>query len=116
MTRQITFRQLGKRLRYIRDRLDITQKEVAQELGITQVSVAGVAKGEDGVASSTLFSLLLFYSKWVSIDHLLSDQFSEADEERIFNKHFEMHSVAREKLRMLREQVDRVLDDAIEMI
>lgn len=116
MTDKITFKQLGRRLRFIRDRLDITQKDVATELGITQVSVSRVEKGEDGVASAVLFSLLLFYSKWVSLDYLMGKDFSEADEERIFDKHFELHSVAKEKLRMLKEQVCKIIDDTVEMI
>ena len=100
---------LGKRLRDIRIRCGITQKEVAAELKVTQSAVSKVECG-GVVVSPILLKFLSYYMTQVNIDVLLSDEWELiGDDDRLFNKNVEINSVAAEKVKMLREDIDKSL-------
>lgn len=105
----VTVRELGKRLKLVRQKLGLSQSEVAKEINSSQLTISKVERGEN-VLSSSFLSILLFYSKSVNIDFLLRKEFDPSNE-LLLNKNFSANSVVKQKLSGLRSDLDEKIDD-----
>ena len=105
----VTVKELGKRLKLVRQKLGLSQSEVAKEINSSQLTISKVERGEN-VLSSSFLSILLFYSKSVNIDFLLRKEFDPSNE-ILLNKNFSAHSVVKQKLSGLRSDLDEKIDD-----
>ena len=93
---------LGERLRQIRKRLGITQKELAIATRLSQSAVSRLENGEE-VYASVLQTMLLYYHEKISLDFLFCRDF-DIDNNRLFN-----HSV--EEIRHIQtEQIQHIAD------
>nr|MBQ4455925.1 helix-turn-helix domain-containing protein [Clostridia bacterium] len=70
-------KKTGARVRYVRSLLDMTQTEVAEMTGLTKTCVSRMEGGK-AVTAASLLKLLVFYSEYVRIDVMLSDDMWEA--------------------------------------
>lgn len=105
----VTVKELGKRLKLVRQKLGLSQSEVAKEINSSQLTISKVERGEN-VLSSSFLSILLFYSKSVNIDFLLRKEFDPSNE-ILLNKNFSANSVVKQKLSGLRSDLDEKIDD-----
>lgn len=99
----IDMKELGRRLKLIRQHLGLTQTEVGNQLNTSQLMVYRIEKGEN-VLSPLLLSMLCFYSQSVSMDYLFSKNFN-IDDENAFNKDYALNSVVKAKLNEMKEDI-----------
>ena len=109
-TETIDVKEMGRRFKLIRRKIGMSQTEVGEKLGTTQLMVFRVEKGEN-VLSPFFLDMLLFYSQYISFDALLANHF-DIEDESLFNKDFEVNIVVKEKLAALRENILAKLDEA----
>lgn len=107
--RTINVEEMGRRFKLIRRKIGMSQTEVGQILGTTQLMVFRIEKGEN-VLSPFFLDMLLFYSQYISFDALLANHF-DIEDESLFNKDFEVNKVVKEKLAALRENILAKLDE-----
>lgn len=98
---------LGQRLRDIRKDLGLTQVNVANELNVAQSMVSKVEKGLP-VLSPVVIGYMLFVAKRCNINYLMSDQFDIMDKEALYDVAFSLNSIARAKVEMLQQELDKI--------
>ena len=69
-------KELGRRLQAVRQKLGLTQSDVADKIGVSYLSISRMERG-DSVSSSTLMKVLDLYSPDVSLNALFADNFPE---------------------------------------
>jgi len=106
---------VGERLKNIRVDLGMTQSHVANDLNINQSMVSKIENGQV-VHSDTLLAMLVYYGQVANISFLLSEEFSLANRDILYNKNKILASVAKEKLKLLREEFDKSVDDILEFL
>jgi transcriptional regulator with XRE-family HTH domain len=67
--------QLGKRLRTVRELFNMSQTEVAEQIGVTQTYIHRLEKG-NRINSDFLINVLVFYSRYISLDRLFDEKVS----------------------------------------
>jgi len=105
----LTITSLGERLRLCRQTLGYTQQQVAKEMGINQSVISKIESGAV-VYSNILFSLLLFYAKYVDLNALFADEFDMTEQQILFSQKEAMLSLTIEKIDMLKQDVIQQLD------
>lgn len=105
---KITYKEIGNRIKDIRNYLLMTQQQVADATG---VSVLTVSKAENGksITSESLFKLLLFCSNYISLDFLFANDFTIVNAEN-YAKSFSMNSVVKARLEMIRGETNMLLE------
>lgn len=79
-------RILGQRLRQIRKRLGITQKQLAEATNLTQSVMSRMEKGEE-IYASALLSIIYFYQGKINLNYLFSPDFNvESDRLLSYNE------------------------------
>ena len=95
-------RILGERLRLIRTRLGLSQKQLAAAIRQTQPAISRLENGEE-VYASVLLAALHFYQSKVSLDNLFAQDFNTEDERLLFYS-------PEEKRQSLNQQLDLMAD------
>lgn len=98
----IDSRILGERLRLMRNRLGMTQTQLAMAVGQTQPAISRLEKGEE-VYASVMLAVLHFYQGKFSLDNLFAQHFNTEDE-RLF------YFSPEEKRQSLSQQLDLMAD------
>lgn len=107
-THTIDMPTFTSRLRDVRILLGLTQKEVAEQSGVTALNVSRT-ETSGKVRSDVFLQLIVFYSTYVSIDVLLDDRAwlsAMEDKDLLLHKPY-MDSVLGEKLRIMEEHIRR---------
>ena len=123
--KSVDVKEMGRRFKLVRQRLGMTQTQVANELGTSQLMIFRIEKGEN-VLSPFFLGLLMFYSQSVSLEALLGKTF-DIEDENMFSKTYSLNSIVKAKLEILREEVlaqlnetgkklGEELDDSIDML
>lgn len=107
--KKLDMKELGRRFKQIRQHLGLTQTEVANQLGTSQLMIYRTEKGES-ILSPLLLSTILFYSKSVSLEALFSKNF-DIEDERVFDKNYALNSIVKAKLNVLRDDILTKLQD-----
>lgn len=104
----ITYKEIGNRIKDIRNYLLMTQQQVADAIG---VSVLTISKAENGkqIASESFFKLLLYCSNYISLDFLFAKDFTIVNAEN-YTKSFSMNSVVKARLEMIRGETNLLLE------
>lgn len=110
IVKTIDVKEMGMRFKLIRQKLGITQTNLAEQLGTSQVMIYRIEKGEK-IMSSLFLKLVLFFAPHVSLDALFAKQF-DIDDERIFSKDYSVNILVKEKLDALREEMTAKLSEA----
>lgn len=105
----ITVKEIGRRLKLVRQRLGLSQTDVAKEINSSQLTISKAERGEN-ILSSSFLAILLFYAQSVNVDLLLRKHFDPADE-NLMNKDFSANSIVRQKLTLLKEDIDQQISD-----
>ena len=92
----------GERLRQIRKRLGITQKQLAEATNLTQSVMSRLENGEE-IYGSALLSIFYYYQGKVSLDYLFSPDF-DAQSDRLLS------SFKEGELQSFRHQLDIIAD------
>lgn len=108
--KSVDVKEMGRRFKLVRQRLGMTQTQVANELGTSQLMIFRIEKGEN-VLSPFFLGLLMFYSQSVSLEGLLAKKF-DIEDESLFNKTFSLNSIVKAKLSMFRDDMLAKLDEA----
>ena len=98
----IDSRILGERLRLIRTRLGLSQKQLAAAIRQTQPAISRLENGEE-VYASVLLAALHFYQSKVSLDNLFAQDFITEDERLLFYS-------PEEKRQNISQQLDLMAD------
>lgn len=105
LLRKIGIKEMGARLKSVRQLIGLSQTEVANETDTTQLTISKMERGES-VLSSKFLAVLLFYSQSVSMDYLFGKEFDPADP-NLMNKNYSLNSVVKQKLILLKEDMDK---------
>lgn len=108
-TEDISVAELGMRFAKIRKKLNLTQKQVATELGLSQKKVSTIENGVN-VLSSIFMPMFCYYTQFVSADALLAKDF-DVEDPQLFSKDYAASSVAKAMVQMLREDLMHEMDD-----
>ena len=107
--KKLDMKELGRRFKQIRQHLGLTQTEVANQLGTSQLMIYRIEKGES-ILSPLFLSTILFYSKSVSLEALFSKNF-DIEDEKVFDKSYALNSIVKAKLDELRDDILTKLQD-----
>jgi len=110
IVKTIDVKEMGMRFKLIRQKLGITQTNLAEQLGTSQVMIYRIEKGEK-IMSSLFLKLVLFFAPHVSLDALFAKQF-DIEDERVFSKDYSVNTLVKEKLDALREEMTAKLSEA----
>jgi len=110
IVKTIDVKEMGMRFKLIRQKLGITQTNLAEQLGTSQVMIYRIEKGEK-IMSSLFLKLELFFSPHVSLDALFAKQF-DIEDERVFSKDYSVNTIVKERLAALREEMTAKLSEA----
>ena len=110
IVKTIDVKEMGMRFKLIRQKLGITQTNLAEQLGTSQVMIYRIEKGEK-IMSSLFLKLVLFFAPHVSLDALFAKQF-DIEDERVFSKDYSVNTIVKEKLDALREEMTAKLSEA----
>lgn len=110
VVKTIDVKEMGMRFKLIRQKLGITQTNLAEQLGTSQVMIYRIEKGEK-IMSSLFLKLVLFFAPHVSLDALFAKQF-DIEDERVFSKDYSVNTIAKERLAALREEMTAKLSEA----
>ena len=102
--RTMDLKLLGQRLRQIRKHLGITQKMLAEEIGLTQPALSRIENGEE-VYASVLVAVLNFYQDKISLDYLFSEEFDVNSDRLVY--------FVQENVRKLLDHHLAIVEDAI---
>ena len=106
----IDVKEMGMRFKLIRQKLGITQTNLAEQLGTSQVMIYRIEKGEK-IMSSLFLKLVLFFAPHVSLDAIFAKQF-DIDDERVFSKDYCVNTIVKERLAALREEITAKISEA----
>lgn len=106
---ELDVKELGRRLAIIRKKLDMTQSEVAEEVGTSQYQISKIECGGKCM-SSLLLKLLVFYGKSISLDKLLGKTFDE--QEKLTSSQYALNTIVKAKLVLLKEELVRNLTES----
>ncbi len=106
----VDVKEMARRFKLIRQRLGLTQTDLANQLGTTQLMIHRVEKGEN-VMSPLFLSLILFYSHSISMEALFAKNF-DIEDESIFSKDYAVNSIVKAKLETIRDTYLKKLKNA----
>jgi transcriptional regulator with XRE-family HTH domain len=106
---EVDVHDIGRRFAQIRKKIGLSQSEVAAQLGMAQIKVSKLERG-DNILSPHFLKMLLFYSQHVSTEVLLSRHF-DIDDPQLWNKDYAMNSLAKAKLQILRDDLTKAMAD-----
>lgn len=113
----ITLREIGRRLKEVRNYFNLTQSQIADELGLTQNNVSRLETGRE-LGSEKLILFLAYYSKYINIDAIFDERFDMFSDETVkFSKHLHLDTIVAEKIRMMdkaRKAFNQQMDVEIE--
>jgi len=110
IVKTIDVKEMGMRFKLIRQKLGITQTNLAEQLGTSQVMIYRIEKGET-IMSSLFLKLVLFFAPHVSLDALFAKQF-DIEDERVFSKDYSVNTIVKERLAALREEITAKISEA----
>lgn len=97
----LTPQELGKRLQLVRQGLNLTQTEVAREIGTNQIKISKIEQG-NSVTTPIFLRLIAFYAQSISLDVLFSEKLDFVTFENLFNQDFVKSKIIKEKLKAVR--------------
>ena len=86
LIKNVDVKEMGRRFKLVRQRLGLTQTDVANELDTTQLMIHRIEKG-DNILSPLFLATILFYSRSVSLEGLLGKNF-DIEDESLFSKDY----------------------------
>ena len=102
LIKNVDVKEMGRRFKLVRQRLGLTQTDVANQLNTTQLMIHRIEKG-DNILSPMFLALLLFYSRSVSLEGLLSKNF-DIEDESLFSKDYAVNTIIKAKLNAIRDE------------
>ena len=72
--KELSFEQVGKRLRWIRTQSALTREQFAEQVGISPQFLAEIENGKKGMSAGTLFKICNAFN--VSADYILMGKMS----------------------------------------
>ncbi len=102
LCKSVDVKEMGRRFKLVRQRLGLTQTDVANQLDTTQLMIHRIEKG-DNILSPMFLALLLFYSRSVSLEGLLAKNF-DIEDESLFNKDYAVNTIVKAKLNAIRDE------------
>ena len=110
LIKNVDVKEMGRRFKLVRQRLGLTQTDVANQLDTTQLMIHRIEKG-DNILSPMFLALLLFYSRSVSLEGLLSKNF-DIEDESLLSKDYALNTIVKAKLNAIRDEYLGKLKDA----
>ena len=102
LIKNVDVKEMGRRFKLVRQRLGLTQTDVANQLNTTQLMIHRIEKG-DNILSPMFLALLLFYSRSVSLEGLLSKNF-DIEDESLFSEDYAVNTIVKAKLNAIRDE------------
>ena len=102
LIKNVDVKEMGRRFKLVRQRLGLTQTDVANQLDTTQLMIHRIEKG-DNILSPLFLAVILFYSRSVSLEGLLGKNF-DIDDESLFSKDYALNSIVKAKLNAIRDE------------
>ena len=102
LIKNVDVKEMGRRFKLVRQRLGLTQTDVANQLNTTQLMIHRIEKG-DNILSPLFLAVILFYSRSVSLEGLLGKNF-DIDDESLYSKDYALNSIVKAKLNAIRDE------------
>ena len=108
LIKNVDVKEMGRRFKLVRQRLGLTQTDVANELDTTQLMIHRIEKGDniqkgDNILSPLFLATILFYSRSVSLEGLLGKNF-DIEDESLFSKDYAVATIVKAKLNAISEE------------
>lgn len=103
---EMTIETLGTRFRILRNNINMTQKDLAEEIGISKLAYLRMESGHK-ISADVLFKCLLYYSRIINLDVLFDKriwELAQLDKDLLFKK-VHMSSVVHRKYQLLRDSM-----------
>lgn len=106
----MTLETLGARFRSLRTNINVTQKEFAEQIGISKLAYLRMESGHK-ISAEVLFKCLLYYSRIINLDVLFDKriwELSQMDKDLLFKK-VHMSSVVHRKYQLLKNSMTETI-------
>ena len=107
LTTSIDLVELGRRFKFVRQKLEISQKRLGKQINTTQLMICRIEKGVR-TQYGVILDLMMFFSYFVSVSVFFTEEF-DIDSIKLFNKRG-AQPLFNTTLKMLQYDVDRQLD------
>lgn len=111
-TDSMTLETLGARFRSLRNNINVTQKEFAEQIGISKLAYLRMESGHK-ISAEVLFKCLSYYSRIINLDVLFDKriwELAQMDKDLLFKK-VHMSSVVHRKYQLLKESMSQTIGD-----
>lgn len=105
---------LGERLRVLRNHVGLTQKELANRVGITQTAISRLENGEE-VYASALLSVLTYFQDVIVFDDLFASK-TDFQESPICQNRAEKQEQLIHRLELLEEALNIYQENSLKQI
>ena len=109
---EITLETLGARFRSLRNKINMTQKAFAEQIGISKLAYLRMETGHK-ISAEVLMKCLVYYSRIINLDVLFDKriwELSQMDQDLLFKK-VHMSSVVHRKHQLLKESISGNMDE-----
>lgn len=103
--------KLGARLRILRNTMNISQGQMAQQMGLSSMAYMRVENGTK-ISAQTLFQCLIYYSKIINLDVLFDNKIwdlAQQDQELLYKK-VHINSVVHRKHQLMKDSLIQVIE------
>ena len=104
--------ELGNRLRQLRQRRGVSQKQLAKELKVTQSVMSRLENGEE-IHSSALLSVLQYFG--ISLDYLFSSDF-DIDDNKLYLTHEEARRLFRCSIHTIKDIIKTSFETSLHQL
>ncbi|UZR99611.1 helix-turn-helix domain-containing protein [Chondrinema litorale] len=104
---------IGERFRMLRTELDLSQKQIAEQLDVHQNAISRLEKGI-GASLELFLKLVSFYSNYFVVDKILAKYFSVVRKDDSTMSYLD--DVAIEKLKQVQEDFNKGVADIITLL
>ena len=108
----MTLETLGARFRSLRNNINMTQKEFAEQIGISKLAYLRMESGTK-ISAEVLFKCLSYYSRIINLDVLFDKriwELAQLDKDLLFKK-VHMSSVVHRKYQLMRDSMTQTINE-----
>jgi len=108
-----TLEELGKRLKFLRMNSDLTQSQLAERIGVSDVAVSRIESGDKkSFSADVLFLYIRYFSAIINIDILFDDRMWKLamQDRELLLKRISTNSIVNRKLELLKQSMQTMIE------
>lgn len=108
-----TLEELGRRLKFLRMNSDLTQSQLAERIGVSDVAVSRIESGDKkSFSADVLFLYIRYFSAIINIDILFDDRMWKLamQDRELLLKRISTNSIVNRKLELLKQSMQTMIE------